>query len=112
MTVIVWDGRTLAVDRQTTSGGTKREADKFYRLGDGGGVAMFVGPADFGTTLVEWYDAGAVKADWPAFQMSEKDWATLVVGRPDGSVVSYYQQPTPIYAGPRKTWGGAGGVHG
>ena len=105
MTVIVWDGITLATDRQLTNNGYKREERKIHCSADGREILMFCGAVDFGNELMLWYNEGRHKESWPEFQLNEDRWCTLVIGRQDGSVVCVYQQPVMIPVRSARTWG-------
>lgn len=81
MTVIAWDGETLAADRRATSGGgIARTVTKIQKHGD---VLLGVtGNWDVAIEMREWFKAGAAPADFPA-KAREGD-ATLIVIRRDG----------------------------
>lgn len=91
MTVIAWDGKTLAADKQSTFCNLPRRTTKVHRAKDG----SLLGAA--GTTalchaLREWYDGGCVKADFP----DTKNETSMLVIRPDGQVLLYDGHATPI----------------
>jgi ATP-dependent protease HslVU (ClpYQ) peptidase subunit len=81
MTVIAWDGETLAADRRATSGGgIARTVTKIQKHGD---VLIGVtGNWDVAAEMREWFKAGAVPADFPA-KARDGD-ATLIVIRRSG----------------------------
>jgi ATP-dependent protease HslVU (ClpYQ) peptidase subunit len=81
MTVIAWDGETLAADRRATSGGgIARTVTKIQKHGD---VLLGVtGNWDVAAEMREWFKAGAVPADFPA-KARDGD-ATLIVIRRSG----------------------------
>ncbi len=82
MSVIVWDGRTLAADKQATNSGLRRTTSKMRRLSDGT-VLAWSGDEGVGRILAAWYEAGADTRNWPACQ--DKDhWTLLVIAKPDG----------------------------
>jgi len=89
MTVIAWDGKTLAADRQGTNCGGKFAATKLFRLDDG---TLLAGTGTLAAVLVmrDWYIAGADTSQYPECQKSSDDWARLVVVKP-GGVVFYYE---------------------
>lgn len=76
MTVIAWDGKTLAADKCATSGGgIARTVTKIER--HGGALLAITGNWDVGTEMREWWKAGAVPKDFPA--KAREDQATLIV---------------------------------
>lgn len=66
MTTIAWDGKTLAADRQATSGnGTKRSVCKIHRCGK----YLYAGSGELAETLfvAEWIRRGAKTSERPCF---------------------------------------------
>lgn len=57
MTVIAFDGRTVAADKQATTAGLKLRVTKLMRAEDGA-VLSFSGDAAHGMELAAWYNAG------------------------------------------------------
>jgi hypothetical protein len=104
MSVIAWDGKTLAADCQGTNQGLRRRVSKIERLEDGT-VLGWVGSEDTGGAQLRWYKAGADINAWPASQTKE-DWSVLVVVRPDRTVTMYeqYNVPLPVLE-PFWAWG-------
>lgn len=102
MSVIAWDGKVLAADRQISHNDRAYEGQKLFRLDDGTLVA-FTGDRECGMILVEWVRSGADSARWPAFQKHD-DFTTLVVVRTDGQVFQLQAEPywhritEPFYA--------------
>lgn len=105
MTVIAWDGKSIAADRQGTSGGIAATVSKIRKLKNGE-VLTGYGYLSEVFALMRWYEAGAVKEDWPSFQTKE-DWSGLIIMSPEGKITYYEYTPHPhtlkekIYA-----WGG------
>lgn len=95
MTVIAWDGKTLAADRQTTMGDLKSHRTKLVPHPSRPGVCVaFCGDTDLGLAMIDWFLRGATKEDFPAFQRTEKWVRLLVFG--DGLPKQYLQEPFPI----------------
>jgi hypothetical protein len=91
MTVIAWDGKTLAADRQATDAGLRRSVKKIKRAKDGSLMAA-AGHSGVCEALRNWYDAGANPSDYP-----DKDKTShLLVVRRDGSLLFYDGYPTPV----------------
>ena len=93
MSVIAWDGRTVAADKRSVHEGLIRETVKLFMI-DEETVVGFVGTECQGLALVEWYKSGAVKSDYPKFQTVD-DWTRLLVFK-TGSVYFYESEPYPI----------------
>lgn len=91
MTVIAWDGHTLAADKRM---GTEypRTVRKIRRLASGELVGV-TGSFDQGLVLMQWYEAGAVPAKFPAFQADAEKNSELIIVRRDGVVCSLSNQP-------------------
>lgn len=92
MTVIAWDGKTLAADKRSTLVNLPHTTTKICRSGDGSllGVA---GDTGMCRTLREWYIAGADREKYP-----DKDGkCDMVVIAADGRVLLYAAGPDPIH---------------
>lgn len=89
MTIIAWDGKTIAADRQATTGDMRVSVSKLNRLPNGEIVA-FSGFVPLGQRLLAWYSAGADPAQFPAF--TGDDFARLIVLGADG-LRSYERVP-------------------
>lgn len=75
MTVIAWDGHTLAADKRGTQGGLPRTMTKIVR--HGAALLAVTGDWDVGSELRAWYVAGADPAAFPP--RARDDHATLIV---------------------------------
>jgi 20S proteasome alpha/beta subunit len=95
VTVIVWDGKTLAADKRASYGGMICTVTKIFRVGDrlvgGAGDAAFV------LAMVAWVRFGRRGEDFPAAQGSKDDWQPLLVIEPDGKILIYERTAYPIY---------------
>lgn len=93
MTVIAWDGKTLAADKQRNYMGTISRCTKIRRLASGE-VAAIAGNEATGLVLIDWYVRGSNPAEWPEAQKTD-DWARLVIASKAG--LKYYEkQPIAI----------------
>jgi len=90
MTVIAWDGGSLAVDNLACSGDLGLTLKKYKVLSDNLVVA-WAGDHEQGLMLAKWYEEGQKIEDWPAFQRT-KDWSRLVVAG-DFGVGEYEKEP-------------------
>jgi hypothetical protein len=91
MTVIAWDGHTLAADKQMGTA-YPRLVTKIRRLATRELVGV-TGRFDQGLELIAWYEAGADPATFPAFQANESDNSELIIVRPSGIVYSLSNRP-------------------
>lgn len=93
MSVLAWDGKTLAADRQCSTGDLASRCTKIRRLPNGDLVA-WTGGIENGLALADWYEKGADPKHWPNFQGTD-NWCRLVVVR-KGKVFTYETQPVPV----------------
>lgn len=94
MSVIAWDGHTLAADKLASFGTTKHTTVKIFRVRDG--LAGYAGMADFGEQVLAWYQDGAEPSEFPRSQRDKDDWAGLIVVKADGPILRYERTPYPI----------------
>ena len=94
MTVVAWDGHSLAADKMSDFGGLHATVTKIRRL-RGGRVAAGCGPAALIGELCAWLDAGADPATFPAAQRSEKDCCVVLAVTPDRVALLYEHAPYP-----------------
>lgn len=81
MTVIAWDGRTLAADKRAVSGGgIARTVTKIER--HGACLIAITGDWDTGAEMREWFKAGADIERFPP--KARDDRSTMIVINPDG----------------------------
>ena len=104
MSVIAWDGKTLAADRFAEMCGISGEAQKLFLL-PSNEVVGFTGPLAGGMELLALYRVDRLISHWPESQKGD-DWSRLVVGKMNGTVVYYEKSPAeiPIY-GKQLAWG-------
>lgn len=89
MSVVAWDGKTLAADCQATNHGFKWKSPKIFRL-ESGEVAAFTGQPDTGLLMLEWYRNGRKREEWPDSQTNDS-WSRLIVAHLDKSVTVFEQ---------------------
>lgn len=77
MSIIAWDGTTIAADRQATHSGLALSVEKLYRR-SAGVILGFTGSLEQGLLLADWYGAGADPDKWPVWQ-TPMDYTRLVV---------------------------------
>lgn len=64
MSVVAWDGKTLAADCQVTSNGMRYLSKKIFKLENGSLVAV-VGAVAEGLEILDWFKRGARPEDFP-----------------------------------------------
>jgi len=95
MSVVVWDGRTLAVDKASTNGQIQHCVDKAWVYKD----VLLTGTGALGAILAmrEWYKAGAIHEDFPEVQKGAY-WCHFIVVDEYG-LHRYEQTPIPVEHG-------------
>lgn len=106
MSVIAWDGVTLAADRRASHGGFIHTTRKILRVRDC--LLGFTGPTDFGEQMVAWWIKGGQEKDFPESQRSPDDWAGLLVIAPGPTIFKYERTPFPILVHDRQFAVGSG----
>lgn len=103
MTVIAWDGRTLAADKRANYNGHARTVTKIFRL-DAHRLVAFAGDAANACALVEWLrDPDRKAADFP-----KHDHTHAYVVHSDGTTECYEGDAYPVPITERYFAGGAG----
>lgn len=83
MSVIAWDGKTIAADKRATNDGLIATTTKLFNLDDFDnphgykGYVGFVGSASQGMALIHWLLKGAKPSKYPAFQATD-NWTRLI----------------------------------
>jgi hypothetical protein len=109
MTVIVWDGETLAADRLVTNGYTIDATTKIFEINDR--LYACTGEAHMAQALLAWHTAGADPAKMPRVSKDEEHTVLLVffVEPATGTPVTlHYATDKPPYASRlegKTTWG-------
>ena len=92
MSVIAWDGKSLAVDKQGTCGDMRLTVKK-ARMLKNDVVLAWAGDQEQGLVLARWYMDGADISEWPEFQ-KEEQWTQLIIA--DGNTICYYETEPEI----------------
>ena len=92
MSIIAWDGKQIAADRQVVAGEIVQRGFKIKKLKNGE-IVGWTGNHAAGLLLVQWYENGADLDDWPEFQSSE-DWSHIIICRSSGL---YYTDSLPCW---------------
>ena len=93
MTIIAWDGKTLAADKAASNCGYLRTVTKIYRVPSG--LVGFAGDGCRALALLQWFREGCDPAKYPAFQASDDAVVCLHIGL-DGRSYAYASTPFPM----------------
>ena len=102
MTIIVWDGVTLAADKQVTTGGLKQTVTKIFEIR--GHLVGFSGDFDLAQTLKHWFKEGADISNYPAFQSEDDKFVAMLVITPNKEILKYERSPHPILMNESKVY--------
>lgn len=95
MSVIAWDGESLAADKRACLGSLIRTTTKIFRT-PRGALAGYAGDADAGEEMLAWFNAGFDPANFPPSQRNTETWAGLLVIWPDKNIWKFERTPYPI----------------
>lgn len=98
MSIVAWDGKTLAADRRMVNNGMPMECRKLWLVWGPESkkyAIAVVGELCTGLGLKEWSEKGEKPEDWPAFQRDKENWTRLVMAR-DGLCWVYEREPYRI----------------
>lgn len=96
MTVIAWDGKTLAADRRALNNYLIRTmSPKIRRLSDGSLMGC-AGNADVAEEALAWYLDGAKPDKFPSTQRSESGCSGMIIITPDKRILRYEATPYPL----------------
>ena len=100
MSVVVWDGKTLAADRQVTDGSMVRTTTKIRVIKTGkfkGYLVGAVGATATANLMMDWFEAGARPEYFPyEYMKSDALGASMVVITQDKDIWRYDHLPVPI----------------
>ena len=94
MTVIAWDGTTLAADRRAVSVETPRRVCKIREIR--GHLCATSGDFAFGLAMFQWFADGAMPGDYPQSQRDKDDWQSLLIITPERKIWRFERTPYPI----------------
>lgn len=93
MTVIAWDGKTLAADKQATNSGSMRTVKKIFKVR--GYLVAVAGDYTDSLMLLDWFKKGAIIKNYPVFDEKTRDGVSLLVIDKNKQVTRYETQPIP-----------------
>lgn len=95
MTVVAWDGETLAADKRSIVNGTRRTLTKIIRHPTRPELLAITGCWTAGAEVRDWYVRGGQASEFPAAAREADNFARLVVVSPDG-VKCFEGSPAPV----------------
>lgn len=107
MTTIVWDGHTLAADRQVNSSCTPQAVQKIFivNLPEGKHLVGLAGSFALAMEMLHWFTQGAIPDLFPPAARGE-DGGCMMVITPEKKILRYEDGPFPFeFAGPRAAAG-------
>jgi hypothetical protein len=107
MSVVVWDGKTLAADKRASNGSLAFTTTKIRLLDRNSGdvILGWTGDHDSGEMMAKWYADGADPKEWPECQKDKDAWCRLIVVNGSGACF-YERQPVAIRVeDPFAAWG-------
>lgn len=93
MTVIAWDGETLAADRLAHSEGLRNTVCKLRAVRDG--IIGFSGDLTACLEFVAWYEAGAIPSEYPAYMRDTKECPVNALLIREGRIFKFDCTPFP-----------------
>lgn len=93
MTVVAWDGKTLAADKRAVNNGLARTVTKIRKIGPL--LVGVAGDCTCGLEMFKWIEHGRDPAKFPAKQLDKEEWATVLVIE-GGQVRVYERSPEPM----------------
>lgn len=98
MTVIAYDGKSVAADRQSTNNGIRFTCKKLFTVEDNRGFTVLapIGDHGHGVALVAWWTAGADPEQFPAKPADAEKAAYLAVIQPGAAVKVYQGYTVPV----------------
>lgn len=94
MTVIAWDGISLASDKMMVQVGLAMKVTKIKKVRDH--LIGVSGNASAISILFDWFDKGADPEKWPDIQKDKDRWSYLLAITPEKKILFYEQDPLPI----------------
>lgn len=94
MTIIAWDGHTLAADKMANMHGYKCKVTKIEKFE--GKLLFSSGNFDVLKELFHWFKSGADPDKWPSIQSDKDEWGSLGIIMPDKTILRYDRRPYPF----------------
>lgn len=108
MTIIAWDGKTLAADRRQVQQGLACTVCKIFRFQHPRCLVGVAGAADGAAALLHWFQNGADPDQWPAIQQQSESRGVLMVIKEGGDILEFERGPIPVRFAPQQMALGSG----
>lgn len=106
MTIIVFDGKTLASDKRACCNGIAIKVTKIRRID--GNLVGAAGDWSAILAMYHWFEKGADKTKIPDCQKDKDRWVTLLVIKPNKKIYKYEQDCFPYEVEEEKVAIGSG----
>lgn len=93
MTVVVWDGKTLAADKRANNQGTVSVVTKIKKIR--GCLVASCDSISSAGALFNWFEKGGDPENYPKYQDDKDKWAPLLVITPEKRILRYEETPYP-----------------
>lgn len=104
MTVLVWDGKSFAADKQSTVGGQCNKVTKIFRLEDG--IVGLMGDGPHARALLNWFKTARAPGEFPAKPADSEYSASAVMVTNDREIRVYSTTPHyEVIEDKRGAWG-------
>ena len=94
MSVIAWDGKTLAADKRACLWTLIATTTKIFKAC--GALVAYSGDACFGEEMLAWFKDGSDPLKFPPLQRDKDDWSGLLVVWDSGEIWKYERSPYPL----------------
>lgn len=94
MTVIAWDGKTLAADKRACVGSLVRTTTKIFRIQDA--LVAYAGDAGTAEELKMWFASGEGPEKFPLSARDKENYCGLLVIRVGLPILRYERSPYPV----------------
>lgn len=106
MSVVAWDGETLAADRRVCFGNLYRTTTKVFKFDSV--LAAYVGDSSIGEEVLAWFRNGGDVKDFPSAQRDKDGGTELLIVWPNKVIWTYGRTPHPVKLHPQKFANGSG----
>ena len=94
MTIIAWDGKTLAADRRAMASGMIFSVTKIFKSEKG--LYGFDGCYSVGLQMVKWLESGENPGDYPDGQKDNERYCHMLLITPERKILRYEREVLPI----------------
>lgn len=99
MTVIAWDGTTMAADKRATLGTLIRTITKIFKIN--GCLVGCSGESSHCEDALQWFREGASPDKFPAHLRDKDAWGSMLVVKASGDILLYERSGNPTRYSPQ-----------